>query len=75
MLLTDLDPQFLRLAFLSSAFIRNLFPEDVSTDKRGRPTTASNKIKVKMLRHSYYSVPVNCPFVGSIQKRDGNCKC
>ena len=29
-----------------SPFMRNLFPEDVSTDKRGRPTTASNKIKV-----------------------------
>ncbi|KAL9988183.1 hypothetical protein ACROYT_G002593 [Oculina patagonica] len=28
-------------------FIRNLFPEDVSTDKRGRPTTASSKIKTQ----------------------------
>ena len=30
--------------------MRNLFPEDVSTDKRGRPTTASNKIKVILCR-------------------------
>lgn len=28
-------------------FMRSLFPEDVSTDKRGRPTTASNKIKTQ----------------------------
>ena len=33
--------------------MRNLFPEDVSTDKRGRPTTASNKIKVTHLCKNY----------------------
>ncbi|XP_068688023.1 unconventional myosin-Ie-like isoform X1 [Montipora foliosa] len=30
-----------------NSFIRNLFPEDVSIDKRGRPTTAGNKIKTQ----------------------------
>ncbi len=30
-----------------SPFIVALFPEDVRSDKRGRPTTASSKIKVR----------------------------
>ena len=29
-----------------SDFIRNLFPDDISADKRSRPTTASTKIRV-----------------------------
>ena len=34
--------------FLSyhSSFIRSLFPDDVSPDKKTRPTTAGSKIKV-----------------------------
>lgn len=31
----------------NSAFIRNLFPENLNVDKKGRPTTASSKIKVR----------------------------
>lgn len=31
---------------LHSRFICSLFPENLNTDKKGRPTTASTKIKV-----------------------------
>lgn len=31
-----------------SVFIRSLFPENLNTDKKGRPTTASSKIKVRI---------------------------
>ncbi|KAL7977979.1 hypothetical protein Chor_004966 [Crotalus horridus] len=33
------------LCFSSSPFIRDLFPESLSTEKKGRPTTAGSKIK------------------------------
>lgn len=36
---------------LYSAFIRDLFPENLEAEKRGRPTTSSSKIKVKHLIH------------------------
>lgn len=33
--------------FVSSQFIQGLFPENLEAEKRGRPSTASNKIKVR----------------------------
>lgn len=36
------------LIYLNSDFIRSLFPENLNTDKKGRPTTASSKIKVRL---------------------------
>ena len=41
--------EILSFLFSSSPFIVQLFPEDVRSDKRGRPTTASSKIKVTIL--------------------------
>lgn len=35
--------------FVGSPFIRALFPENLEAEKRGRPTTASSKIKVRKL--------------------------
>ena len=32
-----------------SSFIRSLFPDDISADKRSRPTTASTKIRVWLI--------------------------
>ncbi len=32
---------------IHSAFIRDLFPENLEAEKKGRPTTAGSKIKVK----------------------------
>lgn len=37
-----------RLVPPHSDFIRSLFPEALNTDKKGRPTTASSKIKVRV---------------------------
>lgn len=34
-------------SFVNSAFIRDLFPENLEAEKKGRPTTAGAKIKVR----------------------------
>ena len=34
-------------SFLFSTFIRSLFPDDIKSDKKGRPTTVGNKIRVR----------------------------
>lgn len=38
------------VVFVVSPFIRALFPENLEAEKRGRPTTASSKIKVRQDR-------------------------
>ena len=35
------------VVFVLSPFIRALFPENLEAEKRGRPSTASSKIKVR----------------------------
>lgn len=40
-------PVCLGLFFLNRAFIRALFPENLNAEKKGRPTTAGSKIKVR----------------------------
>lgn len=37
---------------LDSDFIRYLFPENLNTDKKSRPTTAGSQIKVRMSRRT-----------------------
>lgn len=36
-----------KFLFVNSAFIRDLFPENLEAEKKGRPTTAGSKIKVR----------------------------
>uniref|UniRef100_A0A8B9K302 Osteoclast-stimulating factor 1 n=1 Tax=Astyanax mexicanus TaxID=7994 RepID=A0A8B9K302_ASTMX len=40
-----LFPDLIELMQSSDSFIRSLFPENLNTDKKGRPTTAGSKIK------------------------------
>lgn len=52
------------VVFVVSPFIRALFPENVEAEKRGRPSTASTKIKV---RESAAGVLVSASFYPSSQ--------
>lgn len=66
------------VVFVVSQFIRALFPENLEAEKRGRPSTASTKIKVRELVVRATAPPldgsdstdvISCSFSSSRNKR------